>query len=120
VPPGDRPDDPVTWQISDDVLARVTTVRTAQGGTFDVAYGGRMTERYSGQVTVDRRTWRQTSTSTAAYDLVWPGVSVNAAVTVALVADAEEFTIDITLTASENEVPVAQKRWTERIPRRLG
>ena len=85
-----------------------------------VAYGGRMTERYSGQVTVDRRTWRQTSTSTAAYDIVWPGVTVASAVTVALVADAEEFAVEITLTASENDVPIAQKRWHERIPRRHG
>jgi len=119
-PPGEVPADPVTWQITDDVLARVTTARTAQGGTFDVAYGGRMTERYSGQVTVDRRTWRQTSTSTAAFDLTWPGVSVGAAVTVALVADAEAYTVDITLTATENDARVAQKRWNERIPRQLG
>jgi hypothetical protein len=119
-PPGQPPQESTVWQVSDDVLARVTTVRTAQGSTFDVAYGGSMTESYSGQVTVDRRTWRQTSTSTARYDLTWPGVAVSAAVTVALVADADAFTVDITLTATEDGAAVATRRWHERIDRRLG
>ena len=51
---------PVGWRISDDVVDRVTTATVEHGSTCDIT-GGSCTDRYTGSVTVDRRTWGQTA-----------------------------------------------------------
>ncbi|WP_144118722.1 CocE/NonD family hydrolase [Catellatospora sichuanensis] len=111
--------DPAGWRISDDVLGRVTTATVEHGSTWDIT-GGTCTDRYTGSVTVDRRTWRQTSTSTARFALTWGDTSVSTECAVELTADADHLTVAITLQAYDGAAVVVKRCWNHQAARRFG
>lgn len=111
--------DPVAWRISDDVVDRVTTATVEHGSTWDIA-GGTCTDRYSASVSVDRRTWWQTSTSTARFTLSWGETSVRTECAVELTADADHLTVAITLQAYDGDAVMSKRCWNHRAARRFG
>jgi hypothetical protein len=108
----------VTWRISDDVLGRTTSAYVDHGSTYP-ARGGTCTDHYTGEVGIDRRTWRQRATSSATFQLDRDGIRVRTEAVVAFTADEHETTIEVTLDAYENDCPVAQRTWRRTHPRRL-
>jgi hypothetical protein len=109
----------VVWRISDDVLTRTTSAFVDHGSTYD-ARGGSCTDRYTGEVSIDRRTWRQRAISSASFALTWDDILVRTETHVVYAADEHETTIDITLDAYEGDERVAKRSWHETIPRWLG
>lgn len=118
---GQRPveGDPVVWRISDDVVDRVTTATVEHGSSWDIT-GGTCTDRYTGSVDVDRRSWRQTARSTARYTLTWGETSVSTECAVELTADADHLTVAITLQAYDGDAVVVKRHWTHQAARRFG
>ncbi len=112
------PPAPPVWRISDDVLARTTSAVVDHGSTYP-ARGGQCTDRYTGTVTIDRRTWRQTATSSASFQLSWGDITVRSRAHVAFTADERHTTTEVTLYAYEGDRPIAERTWRETHPRRL-
>lgn len=111
--------DPVVWRITDDVVDRVTTASVAHGSTWEIT-GGSVTDEYTGSVSVDRSTWRQTARSTARYTLSWGETSVSTECAVELTADEDHFTTEVTLTAYEGDAVVVKRCWSHQAARRFG
>jgi hypothetical protein len=109
----------ITWRITDDVLARLTSATVDHGSTYDITGPGSCTDRYAGTVTVDRRTWEQTATSTASFVIEWPEATVRADTSVRFTADAERFGLTVTVSAAEGDVELATRTWERSLPRRL-
>ena len=109
----------ITWRITDDVLARLTSATVDHGSTYDITGPGSCTDRYAGTVTVDRRTWEQTATSTASFVIEWPEATVRADTSVRFTADAERFGLTVTVSAVEGDVALATRTWERSLPRRL-
>ncbi len=110
----------ITWRISDDVLARVTSCTVDHGSTYPVVGPGSCTDRYTGTVTVDRRTWGQTATSGAVFEIAWPGHPVvRAEATVEFRADADGFDTTVTVAATEDGALVGSRTWHQRLRRNL-
>jgi hypothetical protein len=115
---GDHPG--IVWRIGDDVLARVTTCEVDHGSTYDIVGEGSCTDHYAGAVTVDRRRWTQTASSSASFEIAWPEATVRTATTVDFTADAERFDVTVTVEAAEGDTVLAKRTWTQGVPRRLG
>ena len=98
------------------MLARVTGAEVDHGSTYPIR-GGQCTDHYAGRVTIDRRTWRQRAESSAAYQLIWGGLSVSAQASVVFTADEREVTLSITLVAREGDETVAKRTWQATNPR---
>ncbi|MEV4417562.1 CocE/NonD family hydrolase [Catellatospora sp. NPDC049609] len=111
--------DPVVWRITDDVVDRVTTAYVEHGSTWEVT-GGTCADRYTGSVSVDRRTWRQTARSTARYTLTWDQTRVSTECAVELTADEDHFTTEVTLTAYDGDAVVVKRCWNHQAARRFG
>jgi hypothetical protein len=113
----------ITWRITDDVLARVTSATVDHGSTYAITGTDACTDRYAGTVTVDRRTWEQTATSTASFVIEWPEATVRADTSVRFTADAERFGLTVTVSAAEShaegDVEVATRTWERTLSRRL-
>ncbi len=124
-PPADAGVSPaITWRVSDDVLARTTSCTVDHGSTYDIVGDGACTDHYAGTVTVDRRTWNQSASSSASFAIRWPEATVRAATTVEFAASAETFEVTITLEAAEvrpegGETVVGKREWTSTISRNL-
>lgn len=118
-PPAPDDHSSITWRITDDVLARLTSATVDHGSTFDIVGEGSCTDRYAGTVTVDRRTWAQTAESTGSFAIRWPEASVRAESVVRLVADGESFDLTVTVTAWDGDEPVADRTWKRSVRRRL-
>ncbi len=124
-PPSDAGVSPaITWRVSDDVLARTTSCTVDHGSTYDIVGDGACTDHYAGTVTVDRRTWNQSASSSASFAIRWPEATVRAASTVEFAASAETFEVTITLEAAEvrpegGETVVGKREWTSTISRNL-
>jgi predicted acyl esterase len=101
----------VTWSVTDDVLARTTSAVTGSESEYEAPYGGRVLERYSGTVTVDRRSFEQTATAETTFRLDWPEaeVEVVAGLDVALRPDGCRATVSVVATRDGEEV----RRWTD-------
>jgi uncharacterized protein len=106
----------VVWRISDDVLTRTTSCHSGYGSTYDARFGS-CTDAYRGEVTIDRRTWRQTATSSASFELTGPSVHATAAVDVRYTFDESETALDITLRVLDGETVFAKHTWRQVRPR---
>ncbi|MBV1851655.1 CocE/NonD family hydrolase [Catellatospora tritici] len=120
--PLDAPD-PVVWRVIDDVVGRTTTAQVEHGSSYQIP-GGTAAERYTGSVSVDRRTWRQTARSTAEYTVAWPQARVRTECVVALDVTADHFDLTVTLQAYagavEQEQVVAKRCWSHQAARQFG
>ncbi len=110
--PGD-----ISWTITRDVLRGTTTCAVRHGAEYDVPYDGRASEQYAGSVTVDRRTFAQHAYADCTYRLTWPGVEVTVASTMRVDVSARGYDVTIEVEATDGEQVVAQRAWTEHIPR---
>ncbi len=118
-PPPPEVDD-LTWRVSHDVLTRVTTVATKYGGTYDTRHGGRVTDHYDGAVTVQvTDPGLATARGKVQFDIDWPEASVTVESRLHVRSNAEEYCVDIELDAFESGIPIAERRWSQRFPRRL-
>ncbi len=109
-----------SWSTGHDVLRRVTHVATKYGGPYDVRHGGRMTDHYEGLATVSTTDPAQASASgTVRFAIEWPGVSVAVESRLRVRSTRDEYCLDIELDALESGAIIAERRWSERIPRHL-
>jgi hypothetical protein len=125
LPPGagSSTEDPtgVTWQVSDDVLARTTTCRVHSDTSYGVPHDGTAHESYSGSVTVDRRTFAQRAEAQTTFRLTWPDVAVRVTSSMTVDVGPSSYDVRIEATAYEDdgfgEEQVAQRTWQESLPR---
>jgi predicted acyl esterase len=119
--PGDdhHHEDPegVSWTITRDVLGRTTTCAVRHGSTYAVPHDGEATERYSGEVTVDRRTFAQVATAECTYSLAWPDVEVLVRSTLRVEVTATGYDVVIDVMAYDDGSLVASRAWAEHLPR---
>lgn len=109
--------DGVAWEVRDDVLRRRTSARTHAVSTYDVPGGGVAREDYLGEVSVDRRTHRQTAHATTSFDLDWPGVAVRVTSTMDVTITQRGVEAVIETQAMRDGAPVSRRTWRERFPR---
>ncbi|MEP7113099.1 MAG: CocE/NonD family hydrolase C-terminal non-catalytic domain-containing protein, partial [Ilumatobacteraceae bacterium] len=112
--------DDVTWDASHNVLDRVTTVATKYGGPYDVRHGGHMTDHYEGVATVSiTDPASATARGTVRFAIDWPEASIAIESRLLIASTADEYAVDIELDAFESGDLVAERRWSQRFPRRL-
>ena len=80
-------------------------------------HDGRATERYAGEVSVDRRTFAQRADAECSFTLSWPGVEVLVRSTLRVDIGRDGYDVAIEAQAHEDGVLVAQRRWDEHVPR---
>ena len=112
-------DDPagVSWTVTRDVLRGTTTCAVKHGAEYDVPHDGRASEQYSGEVTVDRRTFAQHAHADCTYELSWPGVDIRVSSTMRVDVTAEGYDVAIDADAYDDDRLVSHRTWTEQIPR---
>lgn len=119
----DAAEDPagVTWTVERDVLAGTTSCVVDHGSTYDIPHGGIATEHYEGRVTVDRRTFGQSTTARTTYRLRWPNIDVATTATMDVEIGADSIEVVIALAAHETtpqgEIAVASRHWRETMQR---
>jgi predicted acyl esterase len=110
----------LTWSVNHDVLERVTTVMTKYGGTYDARHGGRVTDHYAGHVTVPiNDPASATAGGTVRFAIDWPEASVAVESRLQVRGTADEYCVEIELDAYESDLLIAERRWSQRFPRRL-
>ncbi|HEY0520661.1 MAG TPA: CocE/NonD family hydrolase [Ilumatobacteraceae bacterium] len=110
----------VTWDVSHDVLGRVSTVSTKYGGTYDTRNDGRMTDHYEGFATVPITDPAHASAGgTVRFAIDWPEASVLVESRLLVQSNETEYSVEIALDASEAGTLVGQRRWSRTFPRRL-
>lgn len=107
----------VRWSIEDDVINRRTTAHTYTVSEYDSPYEGRTREEYVGAVSVDRRTWDQTSHAVTTYDLAWPGIDIRVTSTMDIAITRAGFDVEIETTATLGGEVVSHRTWRELVPR---
>ena len=107
----------ISWTIQRDVLARTTTCSVRHGSTYEVPHGGTATERYAGEVVVDRRSFAQQALAECSFVLAWPETEVLVRSTMRVDIDADGYDLRIDLHAHEDGTLVAQRSWSEHVPR---
>ena len=107
----------VVWREERDVLARTTACVVDSRASYPVPYDGEASERYAGRVEVNTRTFDQRSSAEATYELSWPGVRVSTRSTLDLRVGADAYDVHIWLEARDGDAVVAERRWSERLPR---
>ena len=110
----------VEWSITRDVLRRTTTARVDSGATYDTPAGGTASERYTGEVGVDRRTFDQWAEATTRFALTWPGIEVEVVSTLRVDITAEAYDVVIDADAYDGGELVGHREWRERFARRSG
>jgi uncharacterized protein len=119
-PPAPPVVDGLIWSVGHDVPHRVTNVATRYGGTYDVRYGGRMTDFYDGLATMPLADPMLASAGgTVRFAIEWPDVSVAVESRLRVESNADEYCVDIELDAYESDELVAERRWSRRFPRHL-
>lgn len=109
----------VRWSIEDDVIGRRTTAHTYSVSEYDSPYDGRTREEYLGAVSVDRRTWDQTSHAVTTYDLSWPGIDVRVVSTMDITITASGLDVAIGTVATLDGSVVSERSWRELVPRSM-
>jgi hypothetical protein len=109
----------VVWRIRDDVLTRTTSAFVDHGASYETR-GGICTDRYTGEVSIDRRTWRQQASAAASFTLTWGDITVSTSSDVIYTADEHATTVEITLAAYEGTERVGVRSWRQTYPRELG
>jgi hypothetical protein len=111
---------PVVWRIDHDVLGRETRAVISHDTAYRGDFGARVRETYAGTVAVSTDdpgdSWAD---ATARYDIAWPDVTVATEARLHVRSDADAFAVEVELDVVDDAGPVATRRWTERIPRRL-
>ena len=107
----------VSWTVTRDVLRRTTTCAVDHGSSYDVPHGGTATEHYTGEVTVDRRTFGQHAFATCTFALTWPGADVRVTSTMRVDVRAEGYDVVIDADAYDAGERVSHRTWTEHLPR---
>jgi putative CocE/NonD family hydrolase len=111
------------WRVERDELAGTTALVSELGG------GHRFPERDGLAFASDERfrltahdDWAHVvAEGSTAYRVTWPGgPAVGADGRLVVRSDAEAYTVEIDLTATEDGAPIFTRRWEERIPRDLG
>ncbi len=107
----------VTWEITNDVLRRITRAITRSTSAYPTPYDGTAREDYRGRVSINRRTHVQRAHADTTYDLTWPGVSlqVHSVMDVTITGSAYAVQIDVRATRDGSEI--SHRTWTERIDR---
>jgi len=118
--PADDDSTPVVWRIEHDVLGRETRAVIRHDTAYPGDFGAHVRETYAGTVAVSTEDpgagWVE---ATARYDIAWPDVSVATEARLHVRSDGDAFAVDVELDVTDDAGPVAARRWTERIPRRL-
>jgi len=70
-------------------------------------------------VSVNRSSFAQRAIATATFELDWPETAVRTHATVSVDADAEAYSVVVTLTATEGDTVLAKRVWTHRVTRRF-
>ncbi len=114
---GEDPDG-VLWRIEHDVLGGSTACVVGHGSSNPTPYG-HCAERYDGRVSVDLATHDQTATAAASYTVRFddPPTEVRTHATLDVRATAEEFLVEIELTAAQDGTEVGRRQWQRRYPR---
>jgi uncharacterized protein len=107
----------VSWTVTRDVLRRTTTCAVDHGSSYDVPHGGTATEHYTGEVTVDRRTFAQHAFATCTFALTWPGADVRVTSTMRVDVGAEGYDVVIDADAYDAGERLSHRTWTEHLPR---
>ena len=102
----------ITWRVADDVLARITSCQSGYGSTYDTRFGT-CTDSYQGLVTIDRRSWHQTSAAHASFELVTPSVRARSTVEVRHSFTDADTTVDITLQVFDGDEVFAKHTWRQ-------
>jgi hypothetical protein len=114
-PPAVEPSD-VEWHVSRDVLRRRTVCADAHGSDYDVP-GGSVSERYTGEVSVDTVTFEQRALSSADFTVRWPEATVRARTEIALVAGPTTYDLRIDLQTWHDGEPFLARHWHDQVPR---
>jgi uncharacterized protein len=109
--------DGVSWTITDDVLARSTSARTRVESDYEIPYGGRSRELYTGEVSVDRRTFAQHAHAETIFELSWPDIAIRVRSTMDLEIGAAGYDVAIATVASKDGMEVSHRVWREHVPR---
>ena len=107
----------VRWSIEDDVIGRRTIAHTSSVSEYDIPHDGTAREEYLGAVSLDRRTWDQTSHAVTTYDLTWPGIEVRVVSTMDITITEPGLDVAIETVATLNGEHVSTRTWSERVPR---
>jgi predicted acyl esterase len=109
--------DGTTWEIRDDVLRRTTSARTHTVSDYETPYDGRAREDYFGEVSVDRRTHRQTAHAVTVYDLTWPSIEIQVRSTMNVEITGAGYDVSIDTVATRDGTVVSERTWRETIAR---
>lgn len=107
----------VTWQVTEDVLARTTTATTRSTSEYATPYDGRSREDYRGEVRVHREDCTQSAHAVTTFDLAWPGVEVRVESTMRVEVTGGGYGVDIETVASRDGEEISRRQWRERFPR---
>ena len=119
-PPMPGGHDNVVWSVGHDVLRRVTRVATTYGSQYPVRHGGQITDSYDGFATVSiTDSAEATAGGTVRFAIDWPEASVAVESRLLVTSTVDDYCVDIELDAHESGTLIAQRRWSERIPRHL-
>ncbi|WAM12069.1 CocE/NonD family hydrolase [Rhodococcus sp. JS3073] len=111
--------DGVTWRVERDVLARTTTCRTAHGSRWTSTKGFACSEEYSGEVTLDLRTFDQRIEAFARFEVDYPEGRTATQSTMTVTTSPTHFDLDVTVEAFDDGEPFAQKHWHHTVRRDL-
>ncbi|MFC9838337.1 CocE/NonD family hydrolase [Rhodococcus sp. NPDC127530] len=111
--------DGVTWRVERDVLARTTTCRTAHGSRWTSTKGFPCSEAYSGEVTLDLRTFDQRIEAFARFEVDYPEGRTATQSTMTVTTSPTHFDLDVSVEAFDDGEPFAQKQWRHTVRRDL-
>lgn len=111
--PGDshtaESDEGIEWSVTEDVLRRVTTARTASETSYDAPYDGRVVEHYEGVVSVDGRTFVQRAHALTTFRLAWPDVEVEVTAELDVTIDEDGYDVTVQTRATRDGTEI--HRW---------
>lgn len=107
----------VTWTVTRDVLRRTTTCAVRHGTQYAVPHEGTASERYAGEVVVDRRTFAQHAFADCTYRLMWPGIDVMVRSTMRVDVTADGYDVVIDAEAHDDGRQISHRSWVEHVPR---
>jgi len=108
----------VVWRVERDVVSGVTRCVVDHGSTYPVELGT-VVEHYAGSVSIDPVTYEQRAQADVSFALTWPEVAVRVQSTLDVTADAQEYRVEITLTAEQDGELVRERSWSRAFPRDL-
>ena len=109
-----------TWTVGHDVLRRETRVASTYGGPYPARHGGHVTDFYDGFATVSiTDPALATAGGTVRFAIEWPEASVAVESRLLVSSTADEYCVDVELDVHESGALIAERRWSQRIPRRL-